>query len=142
MRSESMVRPQETQVTRRGEIGEIALREDVREETRGGRPVYVYEEYRVSAPWRETLADAVLSSREAWLQRAKETEAGALAGEIREKRDRLLKESDWTQGTDTPLCEETRAEWKGYRQELRDVPQQEGFPYTVVWPVAPKGESA
>ena len=124
MRSESMVRPQETQVTRRGEIGEIALREDVREETRGGRPVYVYEEYRVSAPWRETLADAVLSSREAWLQRAKETEAGALAGEIREKRDRLLKESDWTQGT------------------LRDVPQQEGFPYTVVWPVAPKGESA
>ena len=50
---------------------------------------------------------------------------------IRTKRDRLLQESDWTQLNDAPVDREA---WAQYRQALRDLPQQEGFPGEVVWP--------
>ena len=63
--------------------------------------------------------------------------AEALAAEVREQRDQLLKDSDWTQMPDSPLSESEKEAWKEYRQELRDVPQQEGFPENVTWPDAP-----
>jgi hypothetical protein len=53
------------------------------------------------------------------------------------KRDVLLNESDWIviravdQGTAIPT------DWQTYRQGLRDVPEQSGFPTNIVWPVAP-----
>ena len=50
---------------------------------------------------------------------------------MRMKRDRLLQESDWTQLNDAPVDREA---WAQYRQALRDLPQQEGFPGKVVWP--------
>jgi len=46
----------------------------------------------------------------------------------------LLKESDWTQVADAPV---DQSAWADYRQALRDVPQQEGFPQEVVWPNPP-----
>lgn len=49
-------------------------------------------------------------------------------------RDIKLIASDWTQVLDTPVNKE---EWAAYRQKLRDVPAQPGFPYSIVWPVAP-----
>jgi len=51
---------------------------------------------------------------------------------IRAKRDVLLKECDWTQLTDVSV--EIKTKWAPYRQALRDVPQQSGFPHNVVWP--------
>jgi hypothetical protein len=53
------------------------------------------------------------------------------------KRQRLLYASDWTQIPNGPLTAEQQTAWATYRQELRDVPQQSGYPYNVVWPVAP-----
>jgi hypothetical protein len=56
---------------------------------------------------------------------------------VRARRDRFLKDSDWVviknteKGTNIPL------EWELYRQTLRDIPQQEGFPYSVTWPTEP-----
>lgn len=54
--------------------------------------------------------------------------------ELRAERDRLLAESDWTQVADAPV---NQAAWASYRQALRDVPQQAGFPDDVVWPTKP-----
>lgn len=54
---------------------------------------------------------------------------------IRDKRNQLLKESDWTQGKDIPDVVSTP--WATYRDALRRIPEQEGFPYSVQWPVAP-----
>lgn len=51
---------------------------------------------------------------------------------VRKKPDRLLQESDWTQLVDAPVDREA---WARHRQALRDLPQQEGFPGEVVWPV-------
>ena len=57
-----------------------------------------------------------------------------LAGYEREMRDGLLYNSDWTQVADAPV---DQAAWATYRQALRDVTQQAGFPNDVVWPVTP-----
>jgi len=54
--------------------------------------------------------------------------------EVRERRTQLLIESDWTQGLDVPVDQKT---WAEYRQDLRDVPLQEGFPWNVTWPEKP-----
>ena len=55
----------------------------------------------------------------------------------RAMRNQLLAESDWTQATDSPLTTEQKAAWATYRQALRDVTAQEGFPGSIQWPVAP-----
>ena len=56
------------------------------------------------------------------------------AVDVRAKRDQLLKDSDWTQ---IPDCTVDKTVWATYRQELRDVPSQAGFPFTVTWPTQP-----
>jgi hypothetical protein len=61
--------------------------------------------------------------------------AAKLAEEIRAQRDQLLAASDWTQVADAPV---NQAAWAVYRQALRDVPNQSGFPANVVWPSKPK----
>jgi hypothetical protein len=53
---------------------------------------------------------------------------------IRSQRTEKLKDSDWTQVADAPV---DKAAWATYRQALRDVTQQSGFPWTIDWPVAP-----
>lgn len=58
-----------------------------------------------------------------------------LAVLVRAKRDVLIRATDWTQLGDVP--EETRQRYVEYRQALRDVPQQPGFPHDVTWPVPP-----
>jgi hypothetical protein len=58
----------------------------------------------------------------------------ATANGVRIERTRLLKESDWTQVSDAPV---DKAAWAEYRQDLRDITEQAGFPYSVVWPTKP-----
>lgn len=54
---------------------------------------------------------------------------------VRRQRDILLQACDWTQGKDVP--DATSNKWVEYRQALRDVTSQEGFPLTITWPVSP-----
>lgn len=60
-----------------------------------------------------------------------------LATRRRMDRDSLLAKCDWTQIADVPLTEEQKTAWKAYRQALRDVTSQPGFPWRVDWPTAP-----
>ena len=55
---------------------------------------------------------------------------------VRAKRQSLLTASDWTQLPDVPL--ETKAAWATNRQALRDITEQSGFPFDVIWPLAPQ----
>lgn len=57
-----------------------------------------------------------------------------LAQTVREQRNILLAQSDWTQLEDVPI---EKTPWVNYRQSLRDIPQQQGFPQVVVWPMKP-----
>jgi hypothetical protein len=56
------------------------------------------------------------------------------ANEVRYKRNMLLTQSDWTQLADAPV---DNLAWAVYRQALRDITLQAGFPFTVDFPVAP-----
>jgi hypothetical protein len=58
----------------------------------------------------------------------------AKEAEVRQQRNELLSACDWTQLPDAPT---PLASWATYRQQLRDVTIQAGFPWEVVWPVAP-----
>lgn len=58
------------------------------------------------------------------------------ARSVRATRGALLAASDWTQLADVPQA--AREAWAPYRQALRDVPSQDGFPGAAVWPEAPK----
>ncbi len=53
---------------------------------------------------------------------------------IRLIRGNKLTESDWTQVADAPVDKHA---WAKYRQALRDVPLQPGFPYSAIWPEQP-----
>lgn len=54
-----------------------------------------------------------------------------IAQDVRAKRNDLLGASDWTQLPDSPV---DKAVWAVYRAALRDIPNQVGFPRSVVWP--------
>lgn len=60
-----------------------------------------------------------------------------IAAHARALRDKLLLETDWTQVLDAPVDTDTREVYRVYRQSLRDIPEQEGFPLTIVWPERP-----
>jgi hypothetical protein len=55
-----------------------------------------------------------------------------LAAQARAQRDSLLASTDWTQLPDVPQA--TREAYAVYRQALRDVPLQDGFPTDIIWP--------
>lgn len=59
------------------------------------------------------------------------------AEQVRQQRDMLLMRSDWTDLPNAPLTAEQKSAWATYRQALRDITKQAGFPTTVNWPVAP-----
>ena len=56
------------------------------------------------------------------------------ATSVRRSRTELLNDSDWTQIADSTA---DKTAWATYRQQLRDISAQSGFPWTVTWPTAP-----
>lgn len=61
-----------------------------------------------------------------------------LADSARLKRDRLIIETDYMMLPDYPINKDDRVELEAYRQALRDVPQQPGFPESINWPELPE----
>jgi hypothetical protein len=57
------------------------------------------------------------------------------ADAVRAERNNRLSASDWTQVADAPVDKQA---WASYRQALRDVPAQAGFPWGVQWPTQPE----
>jgi len=56
------------------------------------------------------------------------------AKSVRNSRTEKLKDSDWTQIADSTADKDA---WATYRQALRDITAQDGFPWTIDWPVKP-----
>ncbi|NKI74759.1 phage tail protein [Dickeya sp. CFBP 2040] len=57
-----------------------------------------------------------------------------LAEAARRQRDNLLTASDWTQVADVPVDQQA---WRIYREALRKIPEQTGFPVNIEWPLLP-----
>jgi len=60
----------------------------------------------------------------------------SITRQVKADRNALLLQSDWTQLPDVP--EKTRLKWQEYRQALRDITLQEGFPENIIWPTKPE----
>jgi hypothetical protein len=58
------------------------------------------------------------------------------AASVRQQRDAKLAASDWTQLSDAPV---DKTAWSTYRQALRDLPKETGFPWDITWPTSPAG---
>lgn len=67
-------------------------------------------------------------------QEEKESKKNRLIQDIKNQREKYLRQSDWTQLPDAPVNKEA---WANYRQQLRDIDQQEGFPFKFEWPKQP-----
>jgi len=76
--------------------------------------------------------DGILTHEEAAIR-----EVETRREEARDERNRRLASCDWTTVADVPLTADQRAAWATYRQALRDVTKQAGFPDAIVWPEAP-----
>jgi hypothetical protein len=96
------------------------------------RPEYDYtKEFNVTAEqvngvWVEKWIATDVSAEEI------DSRTNQKADEVRAERDSKLANSDWTQVADAPV---DKAAWATYRQALRDIPSQAGFPWDINWPV-------
>lgn len=93
---------------------------------------YVLGPVFTDTPATDTEAAKTAAENEAAYKAIKDAEQ---AKSVRQSRDQKLKDSDWTQVADAPVNKE---DWAAYRQALRDVPSQSGFPWTVVYPTQPE----
>ena len=160
MKSESNKRPAtaEIEMLTNG-MADVILRENVTEQNNNGEILYTYDEYRLTVPYRKNLSKNVNNRLNEWMTSAKNAEYSKLAAEIRAKRDKLLAESDkWMVfdrlGLEIPdsidisdwigffrsLGNVLVGEWAKYRQALRDITKQPGFPFEVTFPEKPDDE--
>lgn len=61
-----------------------------------------------------------------------------LAAAARTKRDGLITATDYMLMPDYPISPALLEQVKTYRQALRDIPLQTGFPSDIIWPVIPE----
>lgn len=89
-----------------------------------------YTKYSVGPVFQDD-ADGTAAQKMAAYKAQKDAERAA---SVRSSRASFLAECDWTQLADSPV---DKSVWATYRQALRDVPTQAGFPWTIDWPVKP-----
>lgn len=63
--------------------------------------------------------------------------AEQLAIEVRDERDQRLADTDWVVIKHLELNQNIPGVWEVYRQALRDIPEQAGFPWDILWPTHP-----
>lgn len=125
--------------------------------------VFEYDSYSLTVKNRPDLEKDINNNYDDWLKKAKQIEYDKLAAEVRAKRDSLLVDTDKdfvldrinlnipekvTASTMLNAVEDVfgvlssvcSGEMAKYRQALRDVPEQEGFPYNVKFPTKPNNQ--
>lgn len=101
---------------------------------------YSYNIYRLKTIYRDDLEQTLNNDEEEyekWLQKAKDAEYEELSANIRKERDALLYATDKYTISDYPISSENKELMLEYRQKLRDLPEQETFPYEVEFPEKP-----
>ena len=116
-------------------IAEMRFRENI---SKNDDDSFTYDEYLLSMQDRAGLEKIVTDNLPVWLAYAKAQEAEQLAANARTQRDKLLSDTDWTQTDDAPLSSEDKESVRKYRQCLRDITAQSGFPQEVKWPQKPQ----
>lgn len=97
---------------------------------------YLYDTYRINIDYEEDMKEKLEDEEyyNSLLELAKKEYEQKLANEVRKIRDELLKETDKFLLDDFPILPEVKEKYKSYRNALREIPEQSGFPHTVLWP--------
>ena len=122
---------------------------------------YLYDVYTVETTDRPALGEIISGNLDGWIAAAAKAERDEAAAAVRAVRDRLLSESDAhmlldRMGLDLPdtittttmlkvfkefiaaLKAAVSGDWAKYRQALREIPNQPGFPFEIDWPDKPE----
>lgn len=93
-----------------------------------------FTKYRLGPVFTDQITDSVTQTaaqQQASYEAVKDADQ---ATAMRADRNTRLADSDWTQVADAPV---NKAAWVIYRQELRDITSQSGFPWEITWPDQP-----
>ena len=139
-------RPEAVEIKTVNSDAVILFRENIEEDGEQ----FSCDEYKIITKNTRNLAERVNAE---WLARAKEEDYDMAAAAVRAERDKLLAESDAAMALDRlglsvpsgttftawlsflkGLGEVLSGKMATYRQALRDIPEQAGFPYDVEWP--------
>lgn len=104
-------------------------------------PSWDYEKYTLETDYSPSLAAQIESDYATWLQKAKDAEKSAEELKVRDYRDNLLNQCDLQYCNSEKwagMTADKQKEWTAYKQSLRDIPSQDGFPYIVNWPTVPE----
>ena len=161
MKARSTIAPQKFKIgDRKGNLIDVAFFDDVKEIQEKESTQYEYSIYTIKTIYREDLESYISDNYEDYLALAKETDYQLEASKVREKRNELLADSDKfllldrlgislpSEITATTLLssikdffdnlkEVLNGDWAEYRQALRDITKQSGFPYDVNFPQKP-----
>ena len=151
-------RPQAYEI-KDGDAGQkiICFRQNIEEVTTEEGVQYTADEYTLIVPVSQALNKRIEANFEMWLNKAISEDYDRAAADVRARRNLLLARTDKEMCLDrlglTSPEGSTFTAWMGflktiasavfgpmakYRQALRDIPQQEGFPYDVTFPVPPE----
>ena len=121
-------KPENLEIITVGDKDLIYVRENIEKETintdGSGTVGYIADEYFMTLPHPAT------GSYKEYIVAAKAMEYENLANLARNRRDQLLSATDYLALSDQTMPENV----KDYRQKLRDIPEQSGFPYEIEWP--------
>ena len=153
-------RPQAYEI-KDGDAGQkiICFRQNIEEIEIEDGTQYTADEYTLTVTDTPTLEKRIADNIDAWREKAMKEDYDRAAAKVRAIRDKLLAESDKEMvldrmGLEVPtgasftawldffkkLGAAVSGEMARYRQELRDIPKQEGFPYSVVFPTITRHE--
>lgn len=167
---ESTIQPNDYEIRSQSDnLVEVVFFDDITEETRTSddgteQTIYTYYENPINIVYREDLEDYIEDNLETWKQQAKKLYEDKLAADVRAIRNDLLLESDKYQYLDraglklpdtisatsmltafkdliTSLKTLVSGDWAKYRQALRDITKQKGFPYDVEFPNKPEEDN-
>ena len=99
-----------------------------------------YEKYELEMNYNPSLSAQITADYDTWLSKAKNAEKDTEAQKVRDYRDSLLNACDLQHCNPekwTAMSDSEKLAWATYKQSLRDIPTQDGFPYTVNWAVMP-----
>lgn len=148
-------------VTQEGDQAIITFYTDVQEVPSVGEspssPSYDATAWTITRCWTSGLSSRIEANIDKWLEMAQGEAYEVAAAKVREKRNELLVASDSTVALDrinlpTPsgsaftawlsflqaIASAVSGSWAIYRQQLRDIPAQSGFPFDIEWPAAPE----
>ena len=162
IKTELSERPPVFTVSREGEKAVIIFYTDVQEVQReDGSSAWEAVSWTIESSWTDNIVERITEKQAAWLAEAQAEAYAEAAAKVRSQRDKLLTESDAMTALDrfgmdlpdrvtattmltvfkeilTALWSITKGAIGQYRQALRDLPEQPGFPFDIEWPNKPE----